>query len=116
MGVRRRWRVPYVVIDAAVISVDGRNGGPAREKCDSQKQRYGDSSGADMACDFCFHKAFAFTFSFGKFWPALHRFFRNRNFFIAQSRIARDHDTIRSQEETIEQHRIYHVVAHAAVH
>jgi hypothetical protein len=42
--------------------------------------------------------------------------FRNQNFFVAQSRIARDRDTIRDQEETIEQHRVYHLVARAAVH
>ena len=61
---RRRWRgrVPYVVIDAAVASVDDFDGGPAREECDSQKQRYSDRGGADLACDFCFHKAFALPF------------------------------------------------------
>jgi len=37
--VRRRWRrrALCVVSDAAVISADHCNGGPAREKCDSQK-------------------------------------------------------------------------------
>jgi hypothetical protein len=31
-------------------------------------------------------------------------------------RITRDRDTIRDQEETVEQHRVYHLVARAAVH
>jgi hypothetical protein len=42
--------------------------------------------------------------------------FSKPEFFVAQSRIAQDRDTIRNQEETIEQHRVYRVVAHAAVH
>jgi Zn-dependent protease with chaperone function len=51
-----------------------------------------------------------------KIFAGVAKILRNRNFFVAQSRIARDHDTIRNQEETIEQHRVYRVVAHAAVH
>ena len=53
---RCRGRMPCGVIDAALIKVDDCNGTPAREKRDSQKQCYGDCSGTDMACDFCFHR------------------------------------------------------------
>src|SRR6266536_3025681 len=42
--------------------------------------------------------------------------FRNQNFLSRITRIAWDHDTIRNQEETVEQHRVYHLVARAAVH
>ena len=33
-----------------------REGGSVREECRSEKQPYGDRSGADMACDFYFHR------------------------------------------------------------
>jgi len=52
-----------------------------------------------------------------KIFLGIAKIFRNRNFFVAQlHRIARDHDTIRNQEEIIEQHRVCDVVAHAAAH
>src|ERR1700751_987804 len=46
-----------------------------------------------------------------KIFPGVAKIFRHRNFL---SRITRDHDTIRKQEETIEQHRVYRVLANAA--
>ena len=36
-----------------------------------------------MACDLCFHKVFAFTFSFGKFFMALQKFSKPE-FFVAE--------------------------------
>ena len=118
MGFRRRWRgrVPYVVIDAAVISVDDRNGGSAREKCDSQKQRYGDRGRADMACDFCFHKAFAFTFPSENFYRRCKNFSEPEFFCRGLYGLRGIATQTETKRETVEQHRVYHVVAHAAVH
>ena len=76
--------MPYVVIDAAVASVDDFDGGPAREECDSQKQRYSDRGGADLACDFCFHKAFALPFPSEKFSRRCKNFSKPE-FFVADS-------------------------------
>ena len=51
-----------------------------------------------------------------KIFHGVAKIFRNQNFLSRITRIAWDHDTIRDQEETVEQHRVYHLVARAAVH
>jgi hypothetical protein len=104
------------MIDAAVTSVDDSDGGPAREECDSQKQRYGDRSGADIACDFRFHKAFVLPFPSENFYRRCKNSLEPEFFCRGFMRITRDRDTIRDREETVEQHRVCHLVARAAVH
>ena len=93
--------MPCGVIGAAVISVDDCNSAPAREKRDSQKQRYGDCNGTDMACDFRFHRYSLLPFPSEKFSHRCKNF-RNQNFCRVLHAV---HGTIRNQKETIEQHR-----------
>ena len=101
--------MPCGVIDAAVISVDDCNGAPAREKRDSQKQRYGDCSGTDMACDFRFHRYSLLPFPSENF-PTVAKIFEIR--ISVADHVGSRHN--RKEKETIEQHRAGRAIAHAA--